>query len=135
METVKVDIQKLQMLNDRINQTIDALSQLRKSVHAYQSTAGLQHSEQSFQPQQQVGFGYNMAPQYPQQMGLQHTPFMVPQQQQPAVGYNVQNWPYAQTGWGGPVGGLSHTGIGAVDPSVIRLTQTFPYALSPIPFA
>lgn len=33
METAKVDVRKLQMLNDRINQTIDALNQVRLSVH------------------------------------------------------------------------------------------------------
>jgi hypothetical protein len=38
METAKVDIRKLQFLNDRINQTIDALNQVRLSVH------GLSHS-------------------------------------------------------------------------------------------
>lgn len=34
----KVDVRKLQVLNDRINQTIDALNQVRLSVH------GLAHS-------------------------------------------------------------------------------------------
>jgi hypothetical protein len=38
METVKVDIQKLQLLNDRIAQTIEALNQVRLSMH------GIQHS-------------------------------------------------------------------------------------------
>jgi hypothetical protein len=38
METAKVDIRKLQALCDRINQTMDALSQVRLSVH------GLQHA-------------------------------------------------------------------------------------------
>jgi hypothetical protein len=38
METVKVDIQKLQLLNDRIAQTIDALNQLRLSVHGIHHT-------------------------------------------------------------------------------------------------
>ena len=38
METVKVDIQKLQLLNDRVAQTIDALNQVRMSVY------GIQHS-------------------------------------------------------------------------------------------
>ncbi len=33
METAKVDIRKLQLLNDRINQCIDALNQVRLSVH------------------------------------------------------------------------------------------------------
>ncbi len=38
METAKVDIKKLQILSDRINQCIDALNQVRISVH------GLSHS-------------------------------------------------------------------------------------------
>ncbi len=38
METAKVDVRKLQLLNDRINQCIDALNQVRVSVH------GLSHS-------------------------------------------------------------------------------------------
>src|SRR5438067_7341980 len=37
METAKVDIRKLQLLNDRINQCIDALSQVRLSVHGLAS--------------------------------------------------------------------------------------------------
>ena len=36
METVKVDIQKLQLLNDRIAQTIEALNLVRMSVHGIQ---------------------------------------------------------------------------------------------------
>src|SRR5258706_16337071 len=42
METAKVDIRKLQALNDRINQCIDALNQVRLSVHglAHTSPAG-----------------------------------------------------------------------------------------------
>lgn len=34
METAKVDIRKLQVLNDCINRTIEALNQVRLSVHA-----------------------------------------------------------------------------------------------------
>lgn len=40
METAKVDIRKLQLLNDRIVQTIDALNQVRLSVHGL----GLSHT-------------------------------------------------------------------------------------------
>jgi hypothetical protein len=40
METAKVDIRRLQVLNDCINRTIEALNQVRLSVHA----GGLQHS-------------------------------------------------------------------------------------------
>ncbi len=46
METVKVDMQKLQLLNDRIVQTIEALNQLRLSVH------GIQHTSSPY------GYGY-----------------------------------------------------------------------------
>ena len=42
METVKVDIQKLQLLNDRIAQMIDALNQVRMSAH------GIQHTPQTY---------------------------------------------------------------------------------------
>ena len=38
METARVDIRKLQLLNDRINQCLDALNQVRLTVH------GLSHS-------------------------------------------------------------------------------------------
>lgn len=38
MDTAKVDLRKLQLLNDRISQTIEALQQVRMSVH------GLSHS-------------------------------------------------------------------------------------------
>src|SRR5215510_4409791 len=39
METAKVDIRKLQLLNDRINQCIDALNQVRLSVHGLSAGA------------------------------------------------------------------------------------------------
>ena len=42
METAKVDIRKLQLLNDRINQCIDALNQVRLSVHGL--SQGLSHT-------------------------------------------------------------------------------------------
>lgn len=44
METAKIDIRKLQLLNDRINQTIDALNQVRLSVH------GLSHTNATTNP-------------------------------------------------------------------------------------
>lgn len=49
----KVDVRKLQILNDRINQTIDALNQVRFSVHGLGHTGGLQ----SFNPYLTQGFG------------------------------------------------------------------------------
>src|SRR5439155_13912586 len=46
----KVDVAKLQLLNDRINQTIDALNQVRLSVH------GLAHA--GINPYATPGLGY-----------------------------------------------------------------------------
>ena len=83
----KVDVRKLQILNDRINQTIDALSQVRFSVH------GLGHTgdptkmmnpfgtiPQSFgYPTYQPFFGIppvpSVMPPIPGMFGLQHTPY------------------------------------------------------------
>ena len=135
METANVDIRKLQLLNDRINQTIDALNQVRLSVH------GLQHTT----PQQQnVGWGY---------------PTNLPVGQIPLQNIPVQNIPVHPLGYGighttdprfvdprmigmipdprftqtmGHLGGLSHTE--RVDPFWReRLFQTFPYATVPYP--
>ena len=54
METAKVDIEKLQLLNDRITQTIEALNQVRLSVH------GLQSGRQMGQQIPQIG-GYGLS--------------------------------------------------------------------------
>lgn len=66
----KVDVRKLQVLNDRINQTIDALNQVRVSVHGLGHTSAMQPSwnplsfigqgyggQQGYGPQQPYGFG------------------------------------------------------------------------------
>lgn len=122
METVKVDIQKLQLLNDRINQTIDALTQLRQTVHAYTPpTAGLQHTgvgmpfgQQGFVPGYGVGFQGGFQAGFPQQQtGLQHT--MAPWQNVPGamVGQNIpgqiqgQGYPGMQQGYQGYQGAQS----------------------------
>jgi hypothetical protein len=88
----KVDVRKLQILNDRINQTIDALSQVRLSVH------GLGHTgvpTPMFHPLSAYNQGlgvptipnfpgipsfppvspYGMIPPIPGPIGLSHTPF------------------------------------------------------------
>lgn len=76
----KVDVRKLQVLNDRINQTIDALNQVRLSVHGLGHTGGFM-SQGFGMPQQQWG-------QFPQQQqwgqqgltgGLGHTGVVPPQ--------------------------------------------------------
>lgn len=130
----KVDVRKLQILNDRINQTIDALSQVRLSVH------GLGHTgvpTSMYQP-----FGV------PTPVGLSHTPFttpvnplfnlptpfstpfvnpMLPSIPTPGI---TPNW--IPTPW---TGGLLHSTVDplelkllemrAIDP--FRIRETFPY--------
>src|SRR6266508_1141522 len=78
METAKVDIRKLQLLNDRINQCIDALNQVRLSVHGLSgASTGVQSG---------IGSGPNTAFEYG--LGLTHSglgknPFV-----QPGIGQN-----------------------------------------------
>jgi hypothetical protein len=71
METAKVDVRKLQLLNDRVNQTIEALNHLRLSVH------GLSHTGVS--PYGQFGqFGQLPISQYTQQNPYGVLPGVVP---------------------------------------------------------
>jgi hypothetical protein len=148
METAKVDIRKLQLLNDRINQCLDALNQVRLSVHGL--SQGLSHST----PQAGINAG---APAGFGQSGFGASPFS-----QPGVNPFVQN-PFSP----GITPGLSHTtglspfaqginpfgqgmnpylsGVGPeslegsvrpiwADPILTaRITQTFPYAQFPVP--
>jgi hypothetical protein len=111
METVKVDIQKLQLLNDRIAQTIEALNQVRMSVH------GIQHAPTSpwgygAYPGAQLGFAQGMNPQfnpYAQFMPQQFAPQQfAPQQFATQFGPQFGGpSPYGQFG----VGGLSHSTV------------------------
>ena len=100
----KVDVRKLQLLNDRITQTIEALNQVRLSVH------GLAHTPAAmpFAPPQIpfTGYGFGMTPSFPQfpgiippPFGLQHTPF-IPQQ----TPFIPQQMPFVP-----PLFGLQHT--------------------------
>jgi hypothetical protein len=148
METAKVDLRKLQMLNDRINQTIDALSQLRMTVHGLQHSpvgpqfgygAGLGFGQQGF-GQQGPWTAYGQQTQSPWQgigqqgLGQQISPF--------GQGMFGQH-PYQQ---GIGIGGISHTGLeglGTQVPgmqqsltdqyTVLRYAQAFPYLFSPVP--
>src|SRR5262245_8116016 len=107
----KVDIRKLQLLNDRIAQVTDALNQVRLSVH------GLTHSGAIGQPGQGVPFG-----------GFQQLPFGSPQaspyglgqptgyQHTPSYPGAIGSIPFGQTPWpGGPqspfMGGFASPGI------------------------
>jgi hypothetical protein len=140
METAKVDIRKLQLLNDRISQTIDALNQVRLSVH------GLSHSTAGNPMglgQQQAGFAQPFVPgiggiaqggfQQPFVPGLSHTsmpyggapigvnPFGIglPQQGFAQQGFAQPFAPglgyaFPQAGWNPLIqgfGGLSHSGV------------------------
>jgi hypothetical protein len=148
METAKVDIRKLQLLNDRINQCLDALNQVRLSVHGL--SQGLAHSSP------QAGIGSGATP------GLGPTGFGANAFSQTGVN------PYVQTPFSpGFTPGLSHTSgfspfsqginpfgqgmnpyLSSVSPESLegsvrpiwadpiltaRITQTFPYAQFPVP--
>jgi hypothetical protein len=154
MNTVKVDIEKMQLLNDRINQTIDALTQLRQTVHGYQPAYGLQHTQLN-QPQPQAYFGPMQAGYPVQPYGLQHSvtpaygqpaafytqqPYMG---QQPMAQWGVQPWQTMQAGWQNMPqrqnlefsGGISHSGQPGYDARTLRIAQAFPFAFSPVPLA
>jgi hypothetical protein len=75
----KVDVRKLQVLNDRINQTIDALNQVRLSVHGVQ---GLGHTGMPQSGYMSQGFGFPQTQGWGQQGftgGLGHTGGVPPQ--------------------------------------------------------
>jgi hypothetical protein len=154
METAKVDIRKLQLLNDRINQCIDALNQVRLSVHGLSHTsgnipgAGLGQSP-AFGGGQAFGVGFGLgspygqigqAPPYPG--GLSHTGAGQPVFSPFGSGFpgilQQQGWSVPQQGWLGQNPGLSHTSPEALspfnDPFIVnRIAQTFPYAQFPLP--
>jgi hypothetical protein len=97
METVKVDIQKLQLLNDRIAQTIEALNQVRMSVH------GIQHAPtspygQGMYPGAQLGFAQQ-----------QFNPYASPFVPQIAPQLGVPQFAPQYSPYSGYVPGLSHT--------------------------
>lgn len=121
METVKVDIQKLQLLNDRLAQTIDALNQVRMSVH------GIQHSGGQVAP-----WGYSPYSTYPTTQSYGFAPAFSPYAQ-PFVS------PYAQTPYGSPMfSGIQHSSVPFASPFATSPFATNPYATSPFatsPFA
>lgn len=108
METAKVDIRKLQLLNDRINQCLEALNQVRLTVH------GLSHT---------AGQGLGQVPGFPGGVGSLGFP-------QAGIG-SPQAGPFGQIGGAGlpypPFAGLGHTaGIGPFQ--AFAQPQPFPFA-------
>lgn len=97
METVKVDIQKLQLLNDRITQTIEALNQVRMSVQ------GIQHTPMS-------PFGYNPYPGAQLGFAQQFNPYASPFVPQIAPQFVPQ--------FGGQFGGQFGSPYGAYGPGL-----------------
>jgi hypothetical protein len=132
MDTAKVDIEKLQLLNDRIVQMIEALNQVRMSVHGLQSRQGQVPGAQlgGFGLSHTGGAFGQQSPWAQQSPWTQQSPWAVQQNpwlQQQYAQYPQQTIP----GIGGF--GLSHTGFdpyrqGAVDPMIYaRIVQTFPF--------
>jgi hypothetical protein len=106
METAKVDIRKLQLLNDRINQCIDALTQVRLSVHGL-SPSG--YGQQGFGFPAQSLAGFQGQPAIPGYLG-QQPPFVPFQQGFAGVSpFAVSPFipPIPQQSFGA---GLAHTG-------------------------
>ena len=149
METAKVDIRKLQILNDRINQCIDALNQVRLSVHGLSHSGGLQ-GPQAFSPQgfgaqgfATPGFGAGVSSPFGQ--GLGQSPltqgFVPGFSHSTGLMGGIGGFPPAM-GWN-PYLGLSHTSpeifeassrAALADPFLVaRIAQTFPYAQLPVP--
>ena len=143
METAKVDIRKLQILNDRINQTLDALQQVRLSVHGIQHSAGIGWQQSPF------GMGWNVQPQMHPYAQQQLNPF-TQQQLNPFTQQQFAS-PFAQVpmglGWGAQQQ-WSPFGIGHSSPEELqrfvdprftdptlayRMANAFPYAFAAVP--
>lgn len=138
METVKVDVRKLQLLNDRVNQCIDALTQVRQSVHGYQPAIGMGHT---------TPYGIQPPVGLPPQAAIPFAPYaQVPQaayamhQLAPQITPQIPGFapPFGASPWAG----LSHSALPfadlpwqrAVEPALaLRVAQSFPYAFSPLP--
>jgi hypothetical protein len=158
METAKVDIRKLQLLNDRINQTIDALNQVRLSVHGIQQGGQWGAFGAGFGGQSAIGQGLGvnqfggmlgqvpgMVPGFTHTGGYAQSPYafqnpllaqlwgagVSPYAQQAVLGHLGQQSPYGVYGQQGL--GLGHTSLEAyADPTIInRIAQTFPFAQWP----
>ena len=149
METAKVDIRKLQILNDRINQCIEALNQVRLSVHGLSHTAqGYPFVSPGINPLTQASLGYAQAPLgfagvgsmgfAPYLPGVSHSSPVVAS---PAFLQGSPAFLQGLTPGISPFTGLSHTSPEEAfarptwaDPLLaFRIAQTFPYAQYPFP--
>jgi len=130
MDKVQVDARKLQLLNDRINQTIDALNQVR--ISAQQAGYGLSHTSIPGQfptntPFNQIPF--QQTPYAPMQQNLQHSSWVDPyaairQQWELASLYGRQiPTPIGQQ----QIGGLGHTSFVPRSPAEVLLGVYDPY--------
>lgn len=103
----KVDVRKLQVLNDRINQTIDALNQVRLSVHGLAHSGVMpQMNPLAYLTQGAQGLG---TPGFGGQ-GFGQQGFG--QQGFGQQGFGQQGFGgFQQTPWSQGIGGLGHTGV------------------------
>ena len=158
METAKVDIRRLQLLNDRINQCLDALNQVRLSVHGL-SHSGLTPETQGgmlnplTQDPRFAGGAFAAQPGIPGWgQGLSHSaagygagagllPGMGPGIA-PGIGGQPIAFGSAQIPFFNPFLGLSHSTLEAdpysrqawADPYLaLKVAQTFPYARFGVP--
>jgi hypothetical protein len=104
----KVDVRKLQVLNDRINQTIDALNQVRLSVHGLAHSGVMpQMNPLAYLTQGAQGFGTpGFGGQGFGQQGFGQQGFGQQGFGQQGFGGFPQ-----QTPWSQGIGGLGHTGM------------------------
>lgn len=156
METVKVDIQKLQLLNDRIAQTIEALNLVRMSVHGIQHTPVSPWGYGAY-PGAQLGFAQQFtpyaspfvpqfAPQFGPQFGanpygsfiggLQHSPYASPYTSPYTTPFTTPFTSMMPTSVGGQVSPWLHQGNGishsSWDPMwQLRSQQSFPFIQYP----
>ena len=128
METVKVDTQKLQLLNERIVQALDALNMLRLSAH------GIQQFQQPWSPSV---FGYGGYGTYPPYSAYNPFSFAPPAYVPPTYssfpGYPIPHASSSPIVWTLPMWGAPGVSNGASHASwrpewQARNQQTWPYA-------
>jgi hypothetical protein len=144
MDTAKVDIRKLQVLNDRVNQCLDALNDVRFSVHGLSHTSPAGQGIPGINPLAQdprLSFAWGAgAAVNPLASSLSHTGAIGPIGTGLAPQVAGVGIPFGAIN---PYTALSHSGVGTYealarpmwsDPLLTaRVAQTFPYAFVSIP--